>query len=186
MHIHCFTLNTLEIVRPLLSLLLLLLHLLLSTKVNEEPQSEKVDELSATEKAEAHAKANNATKDANELLPAKVLRFCELGHSVAVKIYVKVGHLSNLVPHCPLCTVHLPWVRAALGRPQNCPVPACLVPRLECVIKILPELHEEWSSFMILLLEEVVHEELCIINKVCGRHLKVLHSHWSDHQQVLA
>ena len=41
-------------------------------------------------------------------LPAKALGLCELGHSVAVKIYVKVGHLSNLVPHCLLCTVHLP------------------------------------------------------------------------------
>ena len=33
-----------------------------------EPQSEEVDELSATEKAEPHTEANNATKDANELL----------------------------------------------------------------------------------------------------------------------
>ena len=44
-------------------------------------------------------------------------------------------------------------------------------------IQILPELEEEWSSFIILWLEEVVHEELCIIDKVCGRHLKVFHHH---------
>ena len=35
---------------------------------DEQPQCEKVDELSATEKAEAHAEADNTTKDANELL----------------------------------------------------------------------------------------------------------------------
>ena len=33
-----------------------------------QPQSEEVDELSATEKAEPHTEANNATKDANEFL----------------------------------------------------------------------------------------------------------------------
>ena len=46
-------------------------------------------------------------------------------------------------------------------------------------IKILPELDEEWSIFIILWLKEILHEELCIVNKVCGRHLKVRHSHWS-------
>ena len=63
-------------------IIILSLLLLLSTKVNEEPekigstdvskdklpQCEKVDELSTTEKAESHTEANNATKDANELL----------------------------------------------------------------------------------------------------------------------
>ena len=41
-------------------------------------------------------------------LPAKALGPCELGHSVTVKIYVKICHLANLVSHCLLCTVHLP------------------------------------------------------------------------------
>lgn len=107
---------------------LLCLLLLLSTKVKKEPECEKVDELSPTEKTESHTEANNATKDANKLLPAKTLGLCELGHSVAVKIYVKVGHLANLVPNCLLCAVHLPWIRAALWSPQNCSVPAFLVP----------------------------------------------------------
>ena len=35
-------------------------------------------------------------------------------------------------------------------------------------IKILPELDEEWSIFIILWLKEILHEELCIVNKVCG------------------
>ena len=41
-------------------------------------------------------------------LPAKPLGLCELGHSVAVKIYVKERHLPNLVIHSFLYTVHLP------------------------------------------------------------------------------
>ena len=43
--------------------------LIVSVDMNyAQPQSEEVDELSATEKAEPHTEANNATKDANEFL----------------------------------------------------------------------------------------------------------------------
>ena len=43
--------------------------LIVSVDMNyAQPQSEEVDELSATKKAEPHTEANNATKDANEFL----------------------------------------------------------------------------------------------------------------------
>ena len=40
-------------------------------------------------------------------------------------------------------------------------------------IEVLPKFHEEWSIFLSRV-KEVVHEEVCIVNKVSSRHLKVL------------
>ena len=48
--------------------------LIVSVDMNyAQPQSEEVDELSATEKAEPHTEANNATKDANEFLEIYII-----------------------------------------------------------------------------------------------------------------
>ena len=137
-------------------------------------------------------------------LPPKALWLCKLGNSIAVKIYVQVGHLADFIPHSCFCTVRLPekdggikfkaWMPQYLGSWESFGTPHTVLfhfvssqdlvkvswmksntdknLRKSTNIEVLPKFHEEWSIFLPRV-KEVVHEEVCIVNKVSSRHLKV-------------